>query len=173
MHNVSIEKVHEPEKAASSLFAEMEKVTEAIRLRAFEHFLGRGSLFGSDLDDWLRAERELIWYPGAEMTENDKEVTLRVQAPGLEPGNIKVTVTPDSILIEAEVSHRHEESKGKVRFCEFAEKMFRRFDLPEAINVDKVSATLDKGILQIVAAKAQAAPKGRTIPVAAQASAAG
>ena len=38
---------------------------------------------------------------------------------------------------------------------------------------DKISATLDKGILQIVAAKAQAAPKGRTIPVAAQASAAG
>lgn len=107
------------------------------------------------------------------MTENDKEVTLRVQAPGLEPENIKVTVTPDSILIQAEVSHRHEEAKGKVCFCDFAQKLFRRFNFPEAINVHKVSATLDKGILQIVAAKAQAVSKSRTAPVAARAHAAG
>lgn len=173
MHSVSIRKIHEPETGASSLLEEMDRVAEAIRRRAFDNFLMRGGAFGSDLDDWLLAERELVWTPGAEMTENDKEVTLRVQAPGLEPANIKVTATPDSILIQAEVSHRHEEAKGKVRFCDFAQKLFRRFDLPEAINVNKVSATLDKGILQIVAAKAQAAPKGRTIPVESRASAAG
>ena len=31
-------------------------------------------MFGSDPGDWLRVERELIWYPGAEMTENDREI---------------------------------------------------------------------------------------------------
>jgi HSP20 family protein len=134
----------------------------------------RGGISGSDLDDWLRAERELVRTPGAEMTENDQEVTLRVQAPGLEPDNVKVTVTPDSVLIQAEVSHRHEEANGKVCFCDFAETLFRRFTLPEAIDVDKISATLDKGILQIVAAKAQAvSTRSRIQAVAARASAAG
>ena len=80
MHGVSIQKIHEPETGASSLLEEMERVAEAIRRRAFDNFLMRGGAFGSDLDDWLLAERELVWTPGAEMTENDKEVTLRVQS---------------------------------------------------------------------------------------------
>ncbi len=172
MSNVSIERVGKPRTGSLSLFAEMERVADAIRRRAFDHFLGRGGVFGKDLDDWLRAERELIWSPGAEMTENDKDVTLRVQAPGFEPGDIKITVTPDSMLIEAEASHKHEESNGKVHFCDFARKLIRRFDLPEAINVDKVAATVDKGVLQVVAAKAQQTHEGRTVPVTAQKNAA-
>jgi hypothetical protein len=32
---------------------------EEIRLRAYEIYLERGSLSGSELDDWLRAEHEL------------------------------------------------------------------------------------------------------------------
>lgn len=52
--------------------------------------------------------------------------------------------------------HRHEAAVGEVCLCEVAEKFFRRFDLPEQIDVDNVSAKLDKGILQIVALKAQA-----------------
>lgn len=172
MSNVLIERIHEAETGALSLRAETERVVDAIRRRAFHHFLARGGNSGSDLDDWLRAERELIWSPGAELMENDKELALRVHAPGFEPGDIKITVTPDSVLIEAEAAHRHEKSNGKVHFCEFTRKSIRRFDLPEAINVDKVSATLDKGILQVVAAKAQAASKGRTVPVTARANAA-
>jgi len=33
---------------------------ERIRLRAYEIYLERGSQGGSDLDDWLRAEREIL-----------------------------------------------------------------------------------------------------------------
>jgi HSP20 family molecular chaperone IbpA len=43
-----------------------------------------------------------------------------------------------------------------VYFCEFGQKtLFRRFDLPEGINTDKVTANLDKGILQLTATKAR------------------
>ncbi len=171
MSNVAIEKIHDPETAAMSLLSEMDRMASAIRNRAFEHFIERGSIFGSDVDDWLCAERELIWSPGAEMTEGDNDFTLRVQAPGFEAREIKITATPDSVLIEAEASHKHEESDGKIHLCEFARKLFRRLDLPSAINVDKVSATLDKGVLQIVAAKAQGGQKGRA-PVTARTNAA-
>jgi hypothetical protein len=33
---------------------------EEIALRAYYAFLGRGSIHGSDLDDWLQAEREVL-----------------------------------------------------------------------------------------------------------------
>ena len=35
-------------------------ITEAIALRAYELFLTRGGQHGSDLEDWLQAERELL-----------------------------------------------------------------------------------------------------------------
>jgi HSP20 family molecular chaperone IbpA len=43
-----------------------------------------------------------------------------------------------------------------VHFCEFDEKrIFRRFELPRSIDVDHVTAHLDRGILKVTAAKAQ------------------
>jgi Protein of unknown function (DUF2934) len=36
---------------------------EEIRLRAYEIYLERGSLPGNELDDWLKAERELDGRP--------------------------------------------------------------------------------------------------------------
>jgi HSP20 family molecular chaperone IbpA len=42
-----------------------------------------------------------------------------------------------------------------VRFCEFGQKtLFQRFDLPDTINIDKVTANLEKGILHVTALKA-------------------
>lgn len=172
MQNVSIQKIHDPETGLSSMMAEMDKTAEAIRRRAFKNFLERGSLLGSELDDWLSAERELIWAPTAEVSENDKEVVLQMQAPGLEPEDIEITATPESILVQSEVTHTHQESNGAIHLCEFAERMFRRFDLPAKIDVDNVTASLEKGMLRIVAVKAQPAELGGgTPPLAATASA--
>lgn len=45
-----------------------------------------------------------------------------------------------------------------VYWCEFGGKsLYRRFELPNAINVDKVTANLNDGILRITAPKAQSA----------------
>jgi HSP20 family molecular chaperone IbpA len=62
---------------------------------------------------------------------------------------------PDALVVQAGGTHTHEGKSGNVRFCEFSEKeLFRRLDLPAPIDVDKVSASLDKGILQVTAPKA-------------------
>ncbi len=69
--------------------------------------------------------------------------------------------------MRAEVAHRRDHDEGTVRFSEFSEnKLFRRFDLPAKIDVGKVTATVDKGMLHITAAKA-VQPKERKIAVAA------
>ena len=167
MHGVWLERIYEPETAASSLLAELESTAALVRERAFDYYQRRGGNGGNDLEDWLRAEREVIWTPKAEMAENDENVTLRVDAAGLEARNLRVKVTPNSILIRADAGHHHDESNGKVCFCEFGEKLFRQFALPKAIDVDHVSATFDKGILQIVAKK-QTARQSRNVPVLAQ-----
>jgi HSP20 family protein len=120
---------------------------------------------GSDLDDWLRAEREIVWSPPSELVEGEREVRLRIAAPGLEPKDIHITMLPRTIIVKGETSHRHDREEGAVRLCEFStNSLLRRFDLDSPIDVDRASASLDQGILQIVAPKAKSAP-ARQVPV--------
>ena len=80
---------------------------------------------------------------------------LRVAVPGVESKDVTVTATPESIIVQANASHSHSEADGEIRFCEFSEdKLCRQFGLPSPIDVNSVSATLDKGMLNIVARKA-------------------
>jgi len=46
---------------------------EEIRLRAYEIYLERGSLPGSELDDWLRAEHELDGRAPQKRESTDRE----------------------------------------------------------------------------------------------------
>ena len=162
MSKVSIQKFHDLESVPRSLCDEMVALTEAIRQRAFSVFQSRNGENGSDLQDWLGAERELLWTPTSELVEQDDEIRLRVALPGFDPAEIDVTVTPGALVVKAEnVKHTHHSDEPDVRFCEFsAKKVFRRIEMPAPIDLDKVSASLDKGMLQVTAAKA-AQPKAK------------
>lgn len=51
-----------------------------------------------------------------------------------------------ALSVKAVSTHTHSEKDGNVRFCEFGQKsLYRRFDLPEPINLDKVTADMNKG----------------------------
>jgi HSP20 family protein len=135
-------------------FAEVAKTTEQIQQRAFRLFTQHGGLPGFDLDNWLLAEREVLGPSAAELVESEKELKLRVAVPGAEARDLRVTATPGAIIVEANTRHDHSGTDGELRFCEFSEnKLCRQFGLPSKIDVNKVSASLDKGILEVVAAK--------------------
>jgi HSP20 family protein len=156
MAQVAIEKADGKGARAASILDEMKALSERIRQRAFEIFEGRGGADGLATDDWLKAERDLIRIPESELVEKDGIFEVRVSAPGFDPGNVEVTALPDALIVKASSTHKHDEIKENVRFCEFGQKtLYRRFDLPEGINVDKVSASLDKGVLLLTALKAK------------------
>jgi HSP20 family protein len=155
MSQVAIEKVDEKKAPASSVLNEMKTLSERIRNRAFELFERRGAGDGFAINDWLNAERDLFRIPESELIDRDGEFEARVSAPGFEPGQVHVTALPDALIVKGSATHTHDKSEGSVRFCEFDQKtLFRRFDLPEPINVDKVTANLDKGVLELTAIKA-------------------
>jgi hypothetical protein len=39
------------------------------------------------MDDWLRAEREVLWCPPAELIEDETQFRLQLAVPGIEPGS--------------------------------------------------------------------------------------
>ena len=79
----------------------------------------------------------------------------RFTAPGFDAKDIRIAALPDALIVEGEAEHEHRSMEGNVRVSEFGErKLFRHIPLPEPVDVDHVSATLDKGLLRLRAAKA-------------------
>jgi HSP20 family protein len=155
MSSVIVERVSDVNRSVSPALREIEKTFHEIERRAFNLFQERGATPGWELEDWLKAEREMVWAPPSEMTDRGNDYMLRIAAPGLDPGQVQVTATPQTIIVQANRAHRHEETGSALCFCEFKERVFRRFDLPGRIDLDKVSARLEKGILEIAAPKAR------------------
>jgi HSP20 family molecular chaperone IbpA len=159
---VAIEKFKGTESIPQALLEQIQSITETVRQRAFDLFRTRDGGSGSDLDDWLQAERDVACVPPAELVERDGRFQARTALPGFDPKEVRVSAMPDALIIEAESSHTRKGKNDGVRFCEFSgKKLFRRLELPAAIDVDSVTASLDKGILQVTASKA--APKRLTL----------
>ena len=157
MSQVAIQKCKSLKTTPQTLLEHLEAVTDSIRTRAFSLFQNRNGQNGSDLDDCLKAERDVVWSPASELVDDKKEFRARIALPGFDAKDIRVSAMPDALVIQADAAHTHEGKSGKVRFCEFSEnKLFRRLDLPAPIDVDKVTASVDKGILQVTAPKATA-----------------
>jgi HSP20 family molecular chaperone IbpA len=154
MSNVAVEKVRDGDATPATLFERITATADKIRQKAFEVFQCRGCADGRSLDDWLQAERDIVQSPEAELIEKDGKFQVRVAVPGFDSKDIRVTAMPTVLFVEAESKHEHEKSEGDVYFCEFGQKqLFRRLELPAPINVDKVSASLEHGILQLTAPK--------------------
>ena len=137
-------------------------ITDSIRKRACDIFQHRNGGNGSDLDDWLEAERDVVLSPASELVDDENEFRARIALPGFDAKDIQVSAMPDALVIRADATHAHEGKSGNVRFCEFSEKnLFRRLPLPAPIDVDKVIASVDKGILEVTAPKV--APKQMTV----------
>lgn len=163
MSEVTIVKVRQSGEQSASFFDEMQGLADRVRERAFELFERRGASHGSDMDDWLQAERELTWSPESELIEREGTLELRIAVPGFTTHDVRVTAQPQGILIHASVTHQRSQREGGVRVSEVGlHSVFRRFDLPVPIEVDRIAAILDSGVLTLTAPKLQAAPAGST-----------
>jgi len=155
MANVAVQKIANKTAEPLPVFKDIEKQFEDVRRKAFELFEKRGREFGHELEDWLKAEHEVLGWPAAELTEADSKYELALTLPGYEPKDIEVTATPSEIIVHAKVEEHKKEEKEECLWTEFrSNDVYRRFDLPEAIDVEKTKANLDKGMLHITAAKA-------------------
>ena|SRR5579862_867606 len=141
-----------PVKKRESIFHELNSLHDQIMKRAFEIFDGNGHNFGKDVDNWLQAERELVWKPAIELEEKDNAVRLQIATPGVDPKDIDIEVTPEYVLVKAETRHEHKEDKGQVHICEFTSgNMFRSVRFPKKIDPDQVKAEFKNGILTLTA----------------------
>lgn len=156
MAQVAVEKINPNTPAHASITDDLKALADRIRQRAYELFKRRGGAEGFALDDWFTAEQDLLRMPESELVEKNGIFKVRISAAGFEAGDLKVIALPDALIVKGSVSHTHEKSDENLHFCEFDRKtLYRRFELPATIAVDKVTATLENGILQLVAPQVQ------------------
>lgn len=135
-----------------SFWDEFKKIEDRIMRRAYDIFSGKGSEFGEDLDNWLTAERELIWKPAIELKEKDGQFEVLVAVAGVDPKDLKVEATSDDLLVRGETKTERKEDKGEVRTSEFQSgSLFRSIHLPKKVDPNKVKADIKNGLLTIVA----------------------
>ncbi|HWA93993.1 MAG TPA: Hsp20/alpha crystallin family protein [Terracidiphilus sp.] len=142
-----------------TIFEEMEKLTNEIQQRAFHLFKERGGDNGFDLHDWLQAERELLRGIPIEVEVQDKEVVVRAEVPGFEVRDITVTLEPYVLTILGKKEFKEEpkkEGKETIRhYSEISQKeAMRQIALPAAVDPDKATAKLEKGVLEVRMVKA-------------------
>ncbi|MCU0633720.1 MAG: Hsp20 family protein [Gemmatimonadaceae bacterium] len=165
MSDVTIKRQLDGERSLP-VFAELERKMDAVRARAFSLFADRGGRPGGDLDDWLAAERELMGWSTAELTERKDEFEVDVTLPGFKADDIELTATPKEIIVHAERKAQRSGETDRVVWSEFGSNdVYRRFPLPADVKVDHVTADLKNGVLRVRAPK-QTMETGRTVEIA-------
>jgi HSP20 family protein len=160
MSRVEVKRVPEKDDRSLPIFAEFDRLADRIRMQAYQLFRHRGEGEGRALDDWLAAEREMCW-PAAELAETGDAFTLKVALAGFEPKDIEVTATPREVIVKAAQEQRKSGpgKEGELKWSEFrSSDVFRRFELPSDIEVDKLVASFNNGLLEVKAPKAAEKP---------------
>jgi HSP20 family protein len=135
---------------------EMKELHNRIADRAYEIYLQRGSLIRRDLDNWLDAERELVWRPAVEILEKDNQFIIQVAIAGLEPGDFMVRITEEHLLIKSEQMHTHKDGRNIVHVCEFRSgPVFRIIHFPKRVDPATVEVDYRNGLLRLKAALAE------------------
>jgi HSP20 family protein len=140
---------------AEKLFEQMKEFSQSVARHAYEYFEARGREFGHDLEDWFRAESELMRRVPIEIKEADGQVTVRAEVPGFTANEIKVSVEPQRLVISGKSEKTTEEKKDETLLSEFRSNRFcRELRLPAEVEPDKTTAVLKDGVLELVFAKA-------------------
>jgi HSP20 family molecular chaperone IbpA len=151
---VGVQKTEESSQNDLPVFQEIEKCCETIRAKAWESFEKRGFELGHDLEDWFKAEREILGWPAAEMADKGEKYELQVTLPGFDAKEVEVTASPGEIILHAAAKREDEGGKGNVVWSELgSNEVFRRFEMPKEIDVNKTAANLENGILTVTATK--------------------
>jgi len=119
---------------ADSIVEEIEEMYDHITKRAYEIFHERSGFSTLDLEDWLTAERELLFKPDVFIEETNYRITVTACIGKVRPMDVRLLVTPDAMVIQA---------KGSMA----AKKIFRTVQFPRRIDVSKAEASYANGCL--------------------------
>jgi HSP20 family protein len=102
------------------------------------------------------------WEPAVDVSEDDKQFTVRAEVPGIDPGDVEVTISGNHLIISGEKKESAERSGRDFHVRESRYGSFRRVvPLPGAVDAGQVYANCADGVLTVSLKKSQAAAAKR------------
>jgi HSP20 family protein len=143
-----------------NLIERAERIYNSIASRAFELFEKNGHTLGQDLDNWLKAEAELLHPVHVSITDAADGVTIRAEVPGFTAEQLQVSVEPRRVTLSGKRETKGEKKHGGTVYQEScSNQILRLIDLPAAVKPGKVSAGLHNGVLELKMPKADTPAK--------------
>ncbi len=135
----------------------MTTITRIDPFRELASFLDNFAGNGSGKDQLTTG----TFVPAADVYEDEHNVVLKLEIPGVNEEDLKVSVENNILTIQGERKFEKEEKEENFHRIERRYGSFTRtFKLPNTVDSDRVDAGYDKGILKITLAKrAEAKPK--------------
>jgi len=112
------------------------EMQERIRERAHQIFVERGSRDGSDLEDWLSAENELIWKPAVSVSEHEDEFVADLDTWELTADQLEIKAAGNVVLL-------------RTKAAETGRRLFCQVEFPAEIASGKLRADYRQGSLNI------------------------
>lgn len=109
-----------------------------------------------------------ILRPAMDVIESDTSLTVRMDLPGVQPDDVHVEIENNTLTINGEVTQAREEKDQRYTYRERRYGKFQRsLNLPNTLDTDKVEASFENGVLNVVIPKLpQAHPKQISIKTA-------
>ena len=130
--------------------------------RRFEDIFGRPFLPGI----WRSfPSAEMVWAPAIDVVEEEDKFSVKVELPGVKEEDVNVSIIGDTLIIEGEKKAESEVKRKGYYYSETSYGSFSRsITIPSSIDINKIEANYDKGILEIDLPKApEVKPKKITV----------
>lgn len=106
-------------------------------------------------DRWMQ---ETEWNLALDVTENDKEYTVKASLPGIQPDALDITYDNNTLTIKGEVKAEEEQENQRVHLRERRYGCFSRsVTLPTVVQSDAIQADYEAGVLTLHLPKAEEA----------------
>ncbi len=106
-----------------------------------------------------------VAYPAVNISENEKEVKVKAELPGLDPKDIELSIQNNTLILKGEKKMEEEEKKDNFHRIECSYGSFyRAIPLPSEIDDTKVSAKFKNGVLEVILPKKEGA-QGKKIEI--------
>ena len=116
-------------------------------------------VFGRSWGEYPEGERR-PWVPATEVTSGKDGWKVRIALSGIDPKGVHVDLNADVLTVKGERTVKKEE--GEEHISEIGYGRFERsFTLRDNVDVEKVSATFEHGMLELVLPMAEAAKPRR------------
>lgn len=100
------------------------------------------------------------WAPMVNVSENENEVKISAELPGLDEKNIDVSISRNALILRGEKSEEEEEKGRNMYRMERKYGSFHReIPLPADVIADKAEASFKKGVLMVRLPKSKEAQK--------------